>query len=628
MLRLSIERGTRTGRWVPAPWVLTVIAAAGCGVVEGSPPTTLALRSKISTLPAGGDQYFELDAQHTAGSGISWTISPDTAHGGGLLALPPAQPFVTAHYIAPPTPPKNDQGVVVPVTLAVECNGISDTDTITITPAAGPVLTITPASFSASPGAPVELSIAVTHDDPSNTLSSFVNDNDGFLGPFSGVPGSGAYTVQYFPAPVATEVHSVTITVSSSLPKSTTGKAYANVAPGLAVPWSPIGVVAAPGTEQVTISWAAEGGASSYAIYWSTSPGVTKTSGTRIAGVTSPYVLSRLTNGMAYYFVVTAVNSAGESSESAQVSATPDASLAPGTPFDVSATPGTGQVTIMWSPGGNATSYNVYWSTTAGAGLAGTKISGVPRPFVHTGLTNGVTYHYVLTSFGPTGESLPSVEVSATPYGGPYIAAIVLTVQGGSGAPGSSPFIPEQVWVCADRACQTPLGNASVTINGGSPLWYDFGYFSGTQVIPAGGDVDVQVKIGQDVYTVTGTQFSSPPTITAPSPGAVWRATDQNTVTWAGGAPPSGASYAFGLAQGITFAYPVVQGWFEELSLASTMATIPANALRSSGYAVWVGIGTSGLSDQASGGIPVPGAAEGSGLWLGLFAPSVTVIVN
>jgi hypothetical protein len=56
--------------------------------------------------------------------------------------------------------------------------------------------------------------------------------------------------------------------------------------------------------------------------------GVTKsnysslTDGMQHTGVTSPYTHTGLTNDTAYYFVVTAVNSSGEGSESVQVSAT------------------------------------------------------------------------------------------------------------------------------------------------------------------------------------------------------------------------------------------------------------------------------------------------------------------
>lgn len=86
----------------------------------------------------------------------------------------------------------------------------------------------------------------------------------------------------------------------------------------------------APGTPttvaastQVTISWSAVSGATSYNLYWSTTSGVTKTNGTKITNVSSPYTQTGLTNAATYYYVLTAVNSVGESAASPQASATP-----------------------------------------------------------------------------------------------------------------------------------------------------------------------------------------------------------------------------------------------------------------------------------------------------------------
>ncbi len=90
------------------------------------------------------------------------------------------------------------------------------------------------------------------------------------------------------------------------------------------VPSAPTGVAATAGNGQVTISWTAATGATSYNIYWSTTSGVTKTTGTKISNVTSPYTHTGLTNGTTYYHVVSAVNSYGESAESSQISAIPN----------------------------------------------------------------------------------------------------------------------------------------------------------------------------------------------------------------------------------------------------------------------------------------------------------------
>ncbi len=58
---------------------------------------------------------------------------------------------------------------------------------------------------------------------------------------------------------------------------------------------------------KATVSWTKCGSATSFNLYWSTSPGVTSAS-TKIASVTSPYLHSGLTNGQDYYYRVAALN--------------------------------------------------------------------------------------------------------------------------------------------------------------------------------------------------------------------------------------------------------------------------------------------------------------------------------
>ena len=106
------------------------------------------------------------------------------------------------------------------------------------------------------------------------------------------------------------------------------------VTPTGSAPSAPTGVTATAGNGQVSISWSPVSGATSYNIYWSTATGVTKTTGTKITGATSSYTHTGLTNGTTYYYVVTAVNSNGESSESSQVSGTPQATTATVTDID------------------------------------------------------------------------------------------------------------------------------------------------------------------------------------------------------------------------------------------------------------------------------------------------------
>jgi|HubBroStandDraft_1064217.scaffolds.fasta_scaffold00197_27 fibronectin type 3 domain-containing protein len=93
------------------------------------------------------------------------------------------------------------------------------------------------------------------------------------------------------------------------------------VAP-LSAPATPTGLQATGGNAQVNLSWNASAGAATYNVKRSTTNG-----GPYNTAVASPtatnYIDTTVTNGTTYYYVVSAVNTAGQSANSAQASATP-----------------------------------------------------------------------------------------------------------------------------------------------------------------------------------------------------------------------------------------------------------------------------------------------------------------
>ena len=88
----------------------------------------------------------------------------------------------------------------------------------------------------------------------------------------------------------------------------------------------------------------------------------------------------------------------------------------PAIPLHILAVSSNAQNQISWAPVAGATGYVIYFATTPGVtkGTA-TAISTNINPYMHTALTNSVTYYYAVAAANAAGESLLSVEVSAMP---------------------------------------------------------------------------------------------------------------------------------------------------------------------------------------------------------------------
>jgi fibronectin type 3 domain-containing protein len=182
---------------------------------------------------------------------------------------------------------------------------------------------------------------------------------------------------------------------------------------GGGTPPAPTNLVATPGNGQVSLSWNASSGASSYNVKRSTTSGGPYT--TIATGVTATnFTNTQLVNGTTYFFVVSAVNAAGESGNSNQASATP-LGTPPPAPTGLTAAPGNAQVTLNWNASSGASSYNVKRSTTSGGPYTTIATSVTSTSFTNTGLTNGTTYFFVVSAVNSAGESGNSNQASATP---------------------------------------------------------------------------------------------------------------------------------------------------------------------------------------------------------------------
>src|SRR5437870_185370 len=192
-------------------------------------------------------------------------------------------------------------------------------------------------------------------------------------------------------------------------------------------PGAPQGLSATPGDTTVSLTWSppsSNGGSpiTNYKIYRRTAGGgetLIATIGNQLS-----YSDGGLTNGVTYYYKVSAVNNEGEGPKSNEASATPIApTTAPGAPRDLGAVAGDATVALAWSSrssdgGSPITHYKIYRGTTSGGETLPATIGNV-LTYSDTSVTNGVTYYYYVTAVNVNGESGSSNEVSATPVAGP-----------------------------------------------------------------------------------------------------------------------------------------------------------------------------------------------------------------
>lgn len=264
-----------------------------------------------------------------------------------------------------------------------------------------------------------------------------------------------------------------------------------------------------------------------------------------------------------------------------------------------------------------ATDQSVTWSVTeVGGGTISS--SGVYTAPMTTG-----TFHIKATSATDNTKSgTATVEVKASTDGSasaPYIVANIASLAGGA--------IPDGGWlqkvrVYTDSTTLTPITTATVIVNGTTlPYVTSQGMYLGNMSIAPGTVVTLNVTLGSNTYTASGTQYSTLPSITAPTSGAVWHASNANTVSWTSGAPTSASEY-----------YLEIMGdpnWNGiSVPVSSTSYTIPPNSL-TAGYE-----GQMLLIIQPTGstigdrGIPVANAAAGSVLAIGGIAALVPITVQ
>lgn len=288
------------------------------------------------SLPNGTTYYYQVTAVNDAGeSGRSSEVSATPLATANLVQDPGFEDQNTSGNLIAPWSVNDPSG---------EAIGVED---------AGTAHTGSKEAYFYQPGSGTAFSdvyqiVSVTPY-TNYTLSGWFDNNDtsSFTGGEFGVQTNGGSTVAETPIPEigpgnsSASYQQLTLTFNSGANTSLVVFGGYAPEPGSWMhmddisligqpPATPTGLTATAGNGQVTLSWTAVSGAASYNIYRGTSSGseVLYQSGVTSNASTAPLAVftdTAASNGVTYYYQVTAVNAYGESGKSSEVSGTPQA---------------------------------------------------------------------------------------------------------------------------------------------------------------------------------------------------------------------------------------------------------------------------------------------------------------
>jgi thermitase len=180
------------------------------------------------------------------------------------------------------------------------------------------------------------------------------------------------------------------------------------------IPAPPTGLTATAGNGQIGLVWNASAGATSYNVKRGLSSGGSYTTVGTPSGTS--FTDTAVVNGTTYYYVVTAVNSAGESGNSNEASATPQAPAGPAAPTNLR-TIGIfrNEIDIAWNDNSNnETGFRVEISTNGTAFTDLGSVGANSTAAAITGLTRHTKYWFRVRAYNAGGYSPYTNVVSAT----------------------------------------------------------------------------------------------------------------------------------------------------------------------------------------------------------------------
>jgi len=295
-----------------------------------------------------------------------------------------------------------------------------------------------PQGLTATAGAE---SVTLSWSSPSSIGGSAITGYDVFEG--SSPQGEGS-------TPVASAITKTSFTVTGLVARTTyyflveainasgssfpSNEASATPTPQPSPPSAPIGLTAVAGNREIRLSWSPPSSAGSspitgYDLFEGTSPGAeSATPFTQTVGIDFLVTndLISTSNGTHYYFTVEAVNSFSAGNPSNEASATPEP--VPGSPLNLTATPGVDSVSLNWiapgdSGGSPISGYDIYEGASAGGESAtpenailitATSVTVIVQP-------PDSQHYFTVAAVNASGPGFPSGEAAATPEGLPGI---------------------------------------------------------------------------------------------------------------------------------------------------------------------------------------------------------------
>ena len=224
-------------------------------------------------------------------------------------------------------------------------------------------------------------------------------------------------------------------------------------------PAAPASITATAGSGSIAVTWAESSGAAYYTLERKAGSGAWSAIAQNYTG--RSYTDSSVTAGTEYQYRVTAHKNgtSGVLSSSATTSGTvtaqadtPSGNVTLDAPASVTATAGSGQISVTWGTVSGASRYQLERSADNGATWTTLLLYQTANSYTDTTVTSGTSYKYRVTAFSSSGDTSPAaVSSSATPQAAP--AAVI----GGNA-------------ILSSETAATVVGNITVGWNLGNTL--------------------------------------------------------------------------------------------------------------------------------------------------------------